>query len=170
MTALIPIYGRGGVVAQAQVDDEDAERVSAFRWNLDTKGYARGARYLGGGRSAARYLRTSMHRLILGLEPGDPRQGDHRNGDVLDNRRSNLRVATGAQNSQNRTRTHGASQYRGVHFNRRYKARPWEATVRHDGQRHYLGRYATEEEAAEVAAAKRAELMPFSEEVASSLR
>ena len=42
-----------------------------------------------------------LHREVLGLTPGDGLETDHRNGDRLDNRRSNLRVATRAQNAQN---------------------------------------------------------------------
>lgn len=43
-----------------------------------------------------------MHRAILGLESGDKRTGDHINHNTLDNRRPNLRIATVAQNCQNR--------------------------------------------------------------------
>jgi hypothetical protein len=42
-----------------------------------------------------------MHRLILGLAPEDG-EVDHRNGNGLDNRRDNLRVATQSQNAKNR--------------------------------------------------------------------
>lgn len=57
-----------------------------------------------------------MHRLILGLAFGDPRQADHVEPMVgTDNRRSNLRIATDLQNRLNkrkmRTNTTG---YKGV--------------------------------------------------------
>lgn len=42
-----------------------------------------------------------MHRLILGLTGDDKRVADHRNYDTLDNRKSNIRIATHTQNAFN---------------------------------------------------------------------
>lgn len=42
-----------------------------------------------------------MHQLVM----GGVKHGDHRNGDGLDNRRSNLRPATRSQNLGNRGKT-----------------------------------------------------------------
>ena len=63
-----------------------------------------------------RQYTVQMHREILGLGKGDPRQGDHRNpGMTLDNRRSNLRIATAAQQRNNQTlRSSNTSGFRGV--------------------------------------------------------
>ena len=56
-----------------------------------------------------------MHRVILGLEYGDKREGDHKNHNGLDNQRSNLRISEGAQNKMNRSSVNGAtSKYLGV--------------------------------------------------------
>jgi hypothetical protein len=67
-----------------------------------------------------------MHRLILGLD--DPAiSADHKNGNGLDNRRKNLRVATHPQNMANRHRHRlSKSGFIGVH-----KVGPslWVATV-----------------------------------------
>jgi hypothetical protein len=63
-----------------------------------------------------------MHRLIAGTPPG--LETDHRNGDGLDNRRANLRVATPSQNSANTGKprrpdgTAHSSQYKGVSWDR----------------------------------------------------
>jgi hypothetical protein len=81
-----------------------------------------------------------MHRLLLGLDTGDERLGDHRNGNQLDNRRENLRIATHAQNARNRRVIENRSGFKGVF---RSSARRWGAKLK--GRR--LGTFATPEEA-----------------------
>lgn len=146
----IPLRARDGSIrAYALVDDADLEW-AAWLWRLTSSGYARrceGGRYL--------YL----HRELLGLSPGDGLEGDHRNGDRLDNRRSNLRAVTRAQNSQNIRRAPASSSHRGVSWNKA-KGR-WRAYVRLGGKLHHLGYFASEEDAAAGAAASRAEHMPY---------
>jgi hypothetical protein len=152
----VPLYGLRNVIrAYALVDDEDFEAVAVRRWHLMSAGYA------------ANPERRLMHRILLGLEPGDRRTVDHINGDTLDNRRANLRICAHAENRQNHT--HGgnrgsSSPYRGVSLDRvtRNREKVWKAQVMLNGHNHFLGRYATPEEAAEVAARFRAEHMPYS--------
>lgn len=145
---LIPIYGRGGVVAHAKVSPEDAESVRAIRWNLDRWGYVRSARRIGGRRGR----RVYMHRLVLGLGHADPLMADHINHDILDNRRGNLRAVTNRENQFNRRGPIATTStgYRGVcrGKNGRFRA--------YCGHR-YLGNFESAEEAARVAEAARAE-------------
>lgn len=98
-----------------------------------------------------------LHRWILNLSPGDGMIGDHRNGNRLDNRRSNLRVVNPSGSSQN-VAGRGKSKHRGVYATRSGR---WEAKVKFRGKVYRLGLFATEEEAAEAADTKRRELMPF---------
>ena len=89
-----------------------------------------------------------MHRMILGLEPGDPREGDHRSpADTLDNRRINLRVATPGQNQRNALlRKDSSTGLKGVSVHRdRYRAQ-----IKIDGKRISLGVYKTAEAAHEA--------------------
>lgn len=106
-----------------------------------------------------------MHRAILGLRPGDPREGDHKNRDRLDNRRSNLRITEGKIQVQNQggLKTYKGkpveSRYRGVYKVKkkgRWTGR-WKAVVAN----HYLGCFGSEEEAAAVAADYRLKTMPY---------
>lgn len=84
-----------------------------------------------------------MHRMILGLD--DPRTfGDHKDGNTLNNCRSNLRAATPSQNRRNsRKEKNCTSIYKGSYFEKergRYHAQIGFATE--SGAKVYnLGRY-----------------------------
>lgn len=78
------------------------------------------------------------------------RQIDHRNLDGNDNRWSNLRLATASQNGMNRRAGRGASGLKGVHFianTEKCGSKPWRARITKDGRHHFLGLFATREEA-----------------------
>ncbi len=88
-----------------------------------------------------------MHKLITGLPATD-----HRNGDGLDNQRSNLRPANAAQNNHNqRPQVGHSSRFKGVTWHK--KVRKWQAAIKVCGKTHYLGCYVSEEEAAAAYAA-----------------
>lgn len=100
------------------------------------------------------YKSVRLHRYILGLKNNDGKIVDHINGNTLDNRLSNLRICTIQQNSQNRKKSFRAnttSLYKGVSFikesSHSAKGRPWAATIYYDNKNHFLGNFATEEEA-----------------------
>ena len=129
----------------ALVSPEDAERVLKYRWhaNLNKRTHpvcwrAKRSVIVNGGRVGDIYL----HRYILGLGPDDP-MVDHKNGNGLDCRRGNLRVATKSQNTQNARKRTGLP-YRGIRkdYNR------WKARIQVNSHNHYLGSFATPEEAA----------------------
>lgn len=126
---------------------------------MDKNGYAVRTVWLG-----ADSYQVYLHRVLLGLERGDPREGDHISRDPLDCRRENLRIVTHAQNGQNRdSNRSSSSRYRGVSRNRG-RGRAWKVGVKVNGQRHHLGYFDDEDEAGAAAAAFRAEHMPYSEE------
>lgn len=83
----------------------------------------------------------SLHRLIMVPQPGQ--YVDHINGDKLDNRRSNLRLADASTNVTNRPKRKGcATKYKGVHKNTGC------ATFTARCGSEYLGSFKTQEEAA----------------------
>lgn len=88
----------------ALVDDEDFELVSSVSWyarkGLNTY-YAerKGPRDAEGKRKV-----FSMHRLVMGLGPGEGGIVDHVNRNGLDNRRENLRVTDKSGNALNSER------------------------------------------------------------------
>ena len=116
----------------AIVDAQDVDKVTGRDWTF-SHGYARSQS-------------EQMHRVILGLSVDHP-EVDHIDLDGLNNRRSNLRLATRAQNGWNRGLNHNSStKYKGVSFHRAsglYRAR---ITVHGVGK--CLGYFAAPEDAA----------------------
>lgn len=111
-TVQVPL--RGGLIAL--IDASDAATVLQHKWHAHQGG---GKRYVGSMiRIGDKQTAILLHRLILGLTTGDGRLGDHINGDGLDNRRANLRVATPAQNAWNMRAARSRSGFKGVHFRR----------------------------------------------------
>ena len=141
----IPISPPGEV---ALIDERDFNEVDIFNWRMiqpNRRGRAKYARcsWQLGGRTYAPY----MHDLIMKPPPGY--EVDHINGNGLDNRRCNLRLATRSQNARNsQGHRDGTSSFRGVcrWASRVGSDRPWQACL---GRRH-LGFFATEEDAAKA--------------------
>jgi hypothetical protein len=152
----IPLRRRdGSVKAWTLVDEADYERLSQWRWCLASNDYVRRNARLPGRKQR----HVSLHREILGLPYRDHRETDHKNGDKLDNRRSNLRLASRGQNAQNLlAQSRSKSGYRNVY---RTETGRWRVTIRLNGEIYHLGSYVTPEEAGAIAAQWRAEHMPF---------
>ncbi len=81
-----------------------------------------------------------LHRMIIEVPPG--LVCDHINGNTLDNRRSNLRIATRAQNCQNRV-----SHKRGIGIHKGCTQNPWYARISVNRKNINLGYFKTEAEA-----------------------
>lgn len=152
----------GSIRAVALIDDADAGPVSMHRWSLHSGGYAQRSVIRDGKR-----VTLLLHREIMGFAPGDAPRVDHVNRDRLDCRRSNLRVATHAQNMQNVVANRGSSsRYRGVTW--RADMGRWQAQGSTNGRYRYLGLFDCEEDAAAAAAAYRAVHMPFSSDAVAA--
>lgn len=88
------------------------------------------------------------HRLAWLYMTGEwpPAQIDHLNRNRADNRWTNLRLASHGENSTNTgVRSHSGTGVKGVHFHR--ASGRYEARIRKDGKRRYLGLFDTPEEA-----------------------
>lgn len=120
----------------AQIDDEDWPLLAPYKWYAarDRGTWYAHAGPLDGDRSKAK---IKMHHLILGT-----RWADHRDGDGLNNRRSNLRLCTNAQNQQNTGARSGSSGFKGVSWNSRKGL--WLVQFRWDGRYHYVGYFRDE--------------------------
>lgn len=111
-------------------------------WSEDTQSYyAQCKKHIDGKRKT-----LLLHRLVVGLRFGDPRQVDHINRNTLDNRRSNLRIATRSQNQHNRGKSrNNTSGFKGVSFLK--NSNRWIARISIEKQNKFLGRFMTAEEA-----------------------
>ena len=87
-----------------------------------------------------------MHRVIMNAPAGY--FVDHRNQHGLDNRKSNLRLATPAENTHNKRKTRSpvSSKYKGVSL--RKNENKWIAHIDYQGRRIHLGSFTNETEAA----------------------
>lgn len=90
-----------------------------------------------------------MGRLLLGLDFDDPRIANHRDGNALNNRRENLRIATPQQSVWTiRRRRASKSGFVGVIWSKHKKR--WQARISRDGKLRHIGWYRTKEDAAEA--------------------
>jgi hypothetical protein len=152
----IPLSGSKAAGRVVLVDDEDYELASSRTWCVWER-QKEGCRP--DGPYAVSYKRTNgragtlfMHQLLTGYP-----QTDHHNGNGLDNRRSNLRPTTTAQNSYNsRPQIGTSSRFKGVTWHK--QARRWQASIKFDGKFRYLGLFVSEEDAAAAYAAAALEL------------
>jgi hypothetical protein len=130
----------------AILDPQDFYSFGNFKWSLGGNGkkyYAvRSAKNENGEIKIVR-----LHRQII--EAPDGFLVDHRNGNGLDNRRTNLRVATQSQNMQNRRkRKNTTSKFIGVSFDKEHSK--WDARIYHQRKQVFLGRFVNEIEAAKA--------------------
>ena len=131
---------------EAVIDASDVHLVEGFNWCAVVRRYTvyavRGER--SAERAGASRRNISLHRVIVGGPDG--LQVDHCDGNGLNNRRCNLRVATAAQNQQNaRKRSDNTTGLKGVDWHKR--DRKWRARIVANGKRKHLGLYHTAEEA-----------------------
>lgn len=103
---LIPLYKHHALIGYALVDPENAEYLRRGRWSLSSQGYA--------VTSTPQYFDglTFMHRVVTRAQKG--KVVDHINHIRVDNRLSNLRECTQAENNKNRRSLHSKSGLRGV--------------------------------------------------------
>lgn len=166
---LVPLSGKRGAGKFAMVSDHDYHHVmAAGPWFLDAEGYARrNTPHPDGGRRkngfGKRWTQQFLHQFLG--QPGE--LYDHVDFDRLNNLRSNLRLATRAQNNQNLRSYRGStSSYRGVSF--QASSGKWHAQVKVDGVRLLNKLFDKEEDAAASAAECRRLHMPFSSEAGAA--
>lgn len=131
---------------EAVIDAADAPLVEGFNWYSlveDHTAYAmRSAPSVGGKQKG-----ILMHRALLSAP--DDFEVDHIDGSGLNNRRSNLRIATKAQNMRNCRRSRAnVSGFKGVAWHAR--TGKWQVHIRDNGRQVYLGLFVSPEDAHKI--------------------
>lgn len=143
MTAsTIKLRNRPGL--EAVVDKMHHSGVAQYSWLLTHLGYV--ARYEWADKKRKVIY---LHRQIVEIQGIDASEYcvDHVNGNKLDNRSENLRLATKAQNMRNRGKpSSNTSGYKGVSYHR--PTNKWKAYIKADYKQRYLGLFDNPEEAA----------------------
>jgi hypothetical protein len=100
-----------------------------------------------------------LHRVVLGVDgiPATAILADHVDGNTLDCRRANLRLATPSQNAMNRKlRSDNKSGARGVTWDAKHHK--WEVRVKVAGKQKFGGRFSRIESAEKAARELREQL------------
>lgn len=136
---------------EAIIDAVDVPLVEGRNWHVLGKPY----RLYVATRDRTTRTKTYLHRVLLNAPVGV--LVDHIDGNTLNNRRSNLRLATYTQNAQNTTRSPAnTSGVVGVTWEARKKV--WRADISMSGKGKFLGHFDTLEDAV---AARRAAAARF---------
>lgn len=134
----IIIYHKDRTISLVQIDRVDIEKVKAYRWGINSRGYVV---------SVNNYKnQIYISRIILGIT--DPNiEIDHKDHNPFNNLKSNFRICTHAQNQRNKTLyRNNTSGYKGVNFNIRYQR--WQAMITINGNRIWIGSFNNADDAA----------------------
>lgn len=124
---------------QAIVDDEDYPLLCKYKWTFHPCGYAYRNQKLNG-----KIKKVYMHRFIMNYN--GEKDIDHINHNGLDNRKSNLRIASRSENLANKGKSaNHSSKYKGVCYDK--SKSKWVCYIQVRKKQIFLGRYETEKEA-----------------------
>lgn len=141
----------------ALVDDEDFEHLNQWKWQWH-KGkytvYAMRSQRVGFRKRES----ILMHRQILSVT-NPCIHIDHKDGNGLNNQKSNIRICDRSQNGMNQQKqVRSLSGFKGVTIDKHKKCNPWRARISVKGKYLFLGYYPTEKAAAIAYNKKAAEL------------
>ena len=132
------IFPKGDVCL---IDVDEVWRLTKYKWRVAR--CSRGAYIVRNSHGVIVYL----HKDILGISKGV--QGDHKNRDVFDNRKDNLRICTHGENMQNRKVGASITGFKGIRkLKDHFRTKPWGACIQHEKKRYALGYFETSEAAA----------------------
>lgn len=136
----------------AYVDEDMWHIINNMKWHLSTDEHVQ---------TTIENKPVKMHTFIYNYKFGKTgtfkNPIDHKNGNKTDNRISNLHIISASHNAQNRKASkNSTSQYLGVH--KRKDSNKWLSVIHKDRIQYTLGRFETENQAAEAYNKKALEL------------
>lgn len=138
-------------------DIDDYDLIKKYNWHYCGRNYIGTTIY---NKEKKKHETVMLHRLIMGIQDKSWKEVvvDHINGDIYDNRKSNLRVVTQAQNSMNQKKSkNNTSGVSGVYSHNN----KWCAHIKLNGENIFLGIFENFDDA--VMARKNAEDKYFGE-------
>ena len=131
-----PKYGKHEV----EIDDEDTERVLCHKWHVDY--HQKGSKALKCVSAIIKGKSVKLHKFITGYD-----LSDHIDGDVLNNKKKNLRNCSQRQNTWNaKLSRRNKTGYKGVWWDA--KRNKYQAYIKQKDRRQFLGRFINAEDAA----------------------
>lgn len=127
----------------ALIDEADLPIINKYKWHASERKNSAIAQTSWRDKITGIKGHLLMHRFLLNAQTGQ--SVDHINGNTLDNRRENIRIATAQENSWN-SKARGVSGFKGV----RPVGRMWLASIAPNDIEINLGQYDTPETAAGV--------------------
>ncbi len=116
-------------IARTIIDVEDTEKIKKHKWCLSPKGYAR---------TNLNGTSFGIQNIIMSFKPSKDCFIDHKDRNKLNNRKSNYRFCTNAENIRNsKQRINNTSGYKGVEKN----GTGWAARITVNYKRFYLGTF-----------------------------
>lgn len=158
--AVLVLKKRCGEIVECLIDIEEIEKLEQLgsSWSLKENNvpYVKTNIVIDGVNTTLR-----LHRFIMGVTDRNIII-DHINFNTLDNRKSNLRIVTSAQNNQNRNgaQKNSKSGIRGVSWDK--KTNKWRVTVKVNKRQICVGYFSDLKDAAISAENARKTLLPFS--------
>lgn len=117
------------------VDNEDFDFLINMQWHANKDGYANN------------YKIGLMHRLITKCPPN--KVVDHKDGDILNNKKNNLRICDQKNNIYNsRPNKNSKSKYKGVTWDK--SKNKWVSKIGFEGKNSHIGYFHSEVEAAKA--------------------
>ncbi len=133
----------------ALIDDEDYEQLVKYNWCF-TKGYAGRAIVIPNSYNRVTCPKGKSRPVLMHRQIMNPPKGmeiDHRDGNGLNNQRSNLRLCTHSQNLKNQIiPKNNTSGYKGVRWNKPNKK--WDSRIMLNGKSIHIGVFKNIQDAA----------------------
>lgn len=126
------------------VDAEDFETLNKHKWYKTKNSKARPDRQQYIATTILPKITVFMHRMVMKTPKG--LETDHIDGNTFDNRKSNLRICTKAENQRNaKLRKDSTTGLKGILWHRARKR--WIARIRHNGKSIHLGTFINKDDA-----------------------